>query len=293
MRFRRAERSIRSSSTPRSCESTGWSRVSTTSTRCVAALEILRTSVNRRRARRPVDLPGDRLVVRCTRPRGRDLRPDAVQVRSARLPVRAARGGPRRQNILLAATALGLAAVPLGGFYDRRTDAFLGLDGVNESPLYAIALGGEPTSLRLRLRSVPRSAPMCRRRPFVRARPAGECPRFRGLRSRSRGRLALRVALRLGCSAPAFEELVWRGLLAGLAARARAVGGAGRVVGRLCRLRTAPRSRGRGRRPPLHRRRLRRRVPRRRARRRDRSRTRSTTSRRLGGPRRARTSPGR
>jgi len=48
------------------------------------------------------------------------------------------------QNVVLAATALGLAAVPLGAFYDRRTDAFLGLDGVNESTLYAIALGREP-----------------------------------------------------------------------------------------------------------------------------------------------------
>ncbi len=45
------------------------------------------------------------------------------------------------QNIILGATALGLAAVPLGAFYDRRTDAFLGLDGVNESTLYTIALG--------------------------------------------------------------------------------------------------------------------------------------------------------
>ena len=49
------------------------------------------------------------------------------------------------QNIVLAATALDLAAVPLGAFYDRRTDAFLGLDGVNESTLYTIALGREPT----------------------------------------------------------------------------------------------------------------------------------------------------
>jgi SagB-type dehydrogenase family enzyme len=45
------------------------------------------------------------------------------------------------QNLLLAATALGLGAVPLGGFYDRRTDEFLGLDGVNESTLYTIATG--------------------------------------------------------------------------------------------------------------------------------------------------------
>lgn len=48
------------------------------------------------------------------------------------------------QNITLAAASLGLAAVPLGAFYDRRADAFLGLDGVNESTLYAIALGPEP-----------------------------------------------------------------------------------------------------------------------------------------------------
>jgi SagB-type dehydrogenase family enzyme len=45
------------------------------------------------------------------------------------------------QNIVLAATALGLDAVPLGGFYDRRTDVFLGLDGVNESTIYTIAVG--------------------------------------------------------------------------------------------------------------------------------------------------------
>ena len=45
------------------------------------------------------------------------------------------------QNILLAATALGLAAVPLGGYYDRRADEFLGLDGVNESTLYTVAVG--------------------------------------------------------------------------------------------------------------------------------------------------------
>jgi len=48
------------------------------------------------------------------------------------------------QNVTLAAASLGLAAVPLGAFYDRRTDAFLGLDGVNESTLYTIALGPEP-----------------------------------------------------------------------------------------------------------------------------------------------------
>jgi SagB-type dehydrogenase family enzyme len=45
------------------------------------------------------------------------------------------------QNVVLAATALDLACVPLGGFYDRRADAFLGLDGVNESTVYTIAVG--------------------------------------------------------------------------------------------------------------------------------------------------------
>jgi SagB-type dehydrogenase family enzyme len=45
------------------------------------------------------------------------------------------------QNVLLAATAFGLGAVPLGGYYDRLTDGFLGLDGVNESTLYTVVVG--------------------------------------------------------------------------------------------------------------------------------------------------------
>jgi SagB-type dehydrogenase family enzyme len=45
------------------------------------------------------------------------------------------------QNVLLACAALGLAAVPLGGFYDRPVDELLGVDGVNESILYAVCLG--------------------------------------------------------------------------------------------------------------------------------------------------------
>ena len=52
--------------------------------------------------------------------------------------------GHLAQNLLLAATALGLAAVPLGGFYDRRVDKLLGLDGVNESALYLVAAGVRP-----------------------------------------------------------------------------------------------------------------------------------------------------
>ena len=52
------------------------------------------------------------------------------------------------QNALLAATALGLASVPLAGFFDARMDALLGLDGVEESTLYAVALGRQVVDAR-------------------------------------------------------------------------------------------------------------------------------------------------
>jgi SagB-type dehydrogenase family enzyme len=45
------------------------------------------------------------------------------------------------QNLLLAATALDLGAVVLGGFYDGRVDDILGLDGVDESTLIAVCIG--------------------------------------------------------------------------------------------------------------------------------------------------------
>jgi SagB-type dehydrogenase family enzyme len=45
------------------------------------------------------------------------------------------------QNLMLASTALDLGSVPVGGFYDRRVEEFLGVDGVNEAPLYAFAVG--------------------------------------------------------------------------------------------------------------------------------------------------------
>ncbi len=45
------------------------------------------------------------------------------------------------QNLLLAAAALDLAALPIGGFYDRRVERLLGVDGVNESALYLFAVG--------------------------------------------------------------------------------------------------------------------------------------------------------
>ena len=47
------------------------------------------------------------------------------------------------QNLLLAATALEIPALPLGGFYDDRVDALLGLNGVDESALYGVVLGGD------------------------------------------------------------------------------------------------------------------------------------------------------
>ena len=49
--------------------------------------------------------------------------------------------GHAAQNALLAAAALGLAAVPLGGFYDRAVDALLGVDGLHEAALYLVPVG--------------------------------------------------------------------------------------------------------------------------------------------------------
>ena len=45
------------------------------------------------------------------------------------------------QSLLLAAADLDLAALPVGGFYDRRVERVLGVDGVNEAPLYLLAVG--------------------------------------------------------------------------------------------------------------------------------------------------------
>jgi SagB-type dehydrogenase family enzyme len=45
------------------------------------------------------------------------------------------------QNILMAATALGLGAVALGGFVDDEVNSTLDLDGVNEAAIYLIAAG--------------------------------------------------------------------------------------------------------------------------------------------------------
>jgi SagB-type dehydrogenase family enzyme len=45
------------------------------------------------------------------------------------------------QNLCLAAAALGLGACPAGGFDDDRLNDLLGLDGVDEAALYAVAIG--------------------------------------------------------------------------------------------------------------------------------------------------------
>jgi SagB-type dehydrogenase family enzyme len=48
------------------------------------------------------------------------------------------------QNLMLAAAAFELAAVPIGGIYDARVDEFLEIDGVNESVVYAFSIGKSP-----------------------------------------------------------------------------------------------------------------------------------------------------
>ena len=45
------------------------------------------------------------------------------------------------QNVLLAATVLGITAFPLGGFYDAAVEELVGVDGVDESVLYGAVLG--------------------------------------------------------------------------------------------------------------------------------------------------------
>lgn len=54
--------------------------------------------------------------------------------------------GHAAQNVYLAAAALDLGAVALGGLDDALLDALLGLDGARSSTLYAIAVGRKPGS---------------------------------------------------------------------------------------------------------------------------------------------------
>lgn len=50
--------------------------------------------------------------------------------------------GHAMQNALLAAAALELTALPIGGYYDSALDEFLGVNGVDESTVYLLAIGG-------------------------------------------------------------------------------------------------------------------------------------------------------
>ena len=50
--------------------------------------------------------------------------------------------GHAMQNAVLSAAARRLPALPLGGFYDRRLDALVGADGLEEAAVYALLLGG-------------------------------------------------------------------------------------------------------------------------------------------------------
>lgn len=45
------------------------------------------------------------------------------------------------QNLLLTSTAMGLRSAPLGGVYDDRLSVALGLDGVDDAPLYLLPFG--------------------------------------------------------------------------------------------------------------------------------------------------------
>ena len=50
--------------------------------------------------------------------------------------------GHAMQNAILAATAVRVPALPLGGFYDRRLDCLVAADSLHEASLYALLLGG-------------------------------------------------------------------------------------------------------------------------------------------------------
>ncbi len=49
--------------------------------------------------------------------------------------------GHAMQNALLTAAALELAALPIGGYYDSAVDGLLGVNGVDESTVYLLAVG--------------------------------------------------------------------------------------------------------------------------------------------------------
>ena len=52
--------------------------------------------------------------------------------------------GHLAQNLNLAATGLGLGCINIGGYFDRQIDAMLGFDGLLQSTIYMVGLGGIP-----------------------------------------------------------------------------------------------------------------------------------------------------
>jgi SagB-type dehydrogenase family enzyme len=51
--------------------------------------------------------------------------------------------GHLMQNAVLAAAAMKLPALPIGGFYDCKLDALVGANGLDEAAVYALLVGGE------------------------------------------------------------------------------------------------------------------------------------------------------
>ena len=49
--------------------------------------------------------------------------------------------GHAAQNVCLLAAELELGSICTGGFYDRRLNGYLGLDGSSEAMLYLVGLG--------------------------------------------------------------------------------------------------------------------------------------------------------
>jgi SagB-type dehydrogenase family enzyme len=50
--------------------------------------------------------------------------------------------GHLAQNVVLVAAALELPSLPVGGFYDRAVEKLVGVDGVDESAIYVLLVGG-------------------------------------------------------------------------------------------------------------------------------------------------------
>jgi SagB-type dehydrogenase family enzyme len=62
--------------------------------------------------------------------------------------------GHAAQNVCLVATALGLGALPLGGFFDTYVGELLGIDVEQEPILYALAVGTPASDDRVEVRNI-------------------------------------------------------------------------------------------------------------------------------------------